>query len=177
VTGVPVRLAGVGEKIEGLEVFDPGRMAARILGMGDVLGLIETAEQSFDQEEAARLEQAVQKKRFTLEDFAASLRQVRKMGPLEQVIGMLPGVKLPEGVEVDSKQFVRMEAIIGSMTRQERRDHKILNGSRRKRIAKGSGTSVQEVNRLLKQFMEMQKMMKALGPKPGKARLKRLLGR
>lgn len=177
VTGVPIRFAGVGEKSDGLEVFDPSRMAGRILGMGDVLGLIETAEKAFDADEAEKLQKAVQKKRFTLEDFGSTLKQMRRMGPLDQVLGMIPGVKLPENAEVDTKQVARMEAIINSMTRRERTDHRILNGSRRKRIAKGSGTSVQEVNRLIKQYLEMQKMMKVLGGKPGKGRMKRLLGR
>jgi signal recognition particle subunit SRP54 len=175
-TGVAVRFAGVGEKVEGLERFDPDRMAGRILGMGDVLGLIERAEEAIDQEQAAELEQAIKARQFTLEDFGTSLRQVRRLGPLDQVLGMIPGMKLPQDVEVDSKQFTRMEAIISSMTPQERADHRLLNGSRRRRIARGSGTSVQDVNRLVKQYLEMQKMMKALGPKPGKARLRRLFG-
>ncbi len=177
VTGVPVRFAGVGEKTDALEPFDPSRMAGRILGMGDVLGLIEKAEEAFDREEAERLEKAVRRRQFTLEDFRATLRQLRKMGPLEQVLGMIPGVRLPEDAEVDTRQIARMEAIINSMTAQERRNHRILNGSRRRRIARGSGTTVQEVNRLLKQFLDMQKMMKKLGGAPGKNRLRRLLGR
>jgi len=177
VTGVPVRFAGVGEKVDAIEPFDPSRMAGRILGMGDVLGLIEKAEEAFDREEAERLEKAVRRRQFTLEDFRTTLRQLRKMGPLEQVLGMIPGVKLPEDAEVDTRQIARMEAIINSMTAEERRNHRILNGSRRKRIARGSGTSVQEVNRLLKQFLDMQKMMKKLGGAPGKNRLRRLLGR
>jgi signal recognition particle subunit SRP54 len=176
VTGLPVRFAGVGEKIDGIEPFDAGRMANRILGMGDVLGLIEKAEQTFDQKEAERLEKSLKKKRFTLEDFQASLRQIRKMGPLDQIAGMLPGVKLPQDAQVDSGQIKRFEAIIGSMTPVERRDHRVLNGSRRKRIARGSGTSVQEVNRLVKQFVQMQKMMKKFGRGGSRRELKRMFG-
>ncbi len=177
VTGVPVRFAGVSERIDGLEAFDPSRMAGRILGMGDVLGLIEKAEGAFDVEEAEKLERAIRKQQFTLQEFRDTLRQVRKMGPLESVMGMIPGVKLPQNAEFDPKAVVRLEAIIDSMTPRERRDHRIIDGSRRKRIARGSGTSVQEVNRLLKQFMEMSKLMKAFGGAPGKARMRRLFGR
>ncbi len=176
VTGVPIRFAGVGEKVEALEPFDAGRMAGRILGMGDVLGLIETAEKAFDQKQAERIEKALRSKRFTLEDFRATLNQIRRMGPLEQVLSMVPGVKLPAGADVDGRQLVRFEAIINSMTPSERADHRVLNGSRRKRIARGSGTSVQDVNRLIKQYLEMQKLMKALGGKGKGGRMRRLLG-
>jgi signal recognition particle subunit SRP54 len=176
VTGLPVRFAGVGEKIDGIEPFDAGRMASRILGMGDVLGLIEKAEQAFDEKEAERLEKSLKKKRFTLEDFQASLRQIRKMGPLDQIAGMMPGVTLPRDAQVDTGQIKRFEAIIGSMTPRERRDHRVLNGSRRKRIARGSGTSVQEVNRLIKQFVQMQKMMKKFGRGGSRRELKRMFG-
>ncbi|MCE5248411.1 MAG: signal recognition particle protein [Candidatus Polarisedimenticolia bacterium] len=177
VTGVPVRFAGVGEKSDALELFDPARMAGRILGMGDVLGLIEKAEQAFDLAEAEKLSKALRRSQFTLEQFRDTLRQMRKLGPLESLLGMIPGVKLPAGAEVDPKVTVRLEAIINSMTAAERRDHRLIDGSRRKRIARGSGTSVQEVNRLLKQFMEMQKLMKAFGGGSNKDRMRRLLGR
>jgi signal recognition particle subunit SRP54 len=176
VTGLPVRFAGIGEKIDGIEPFDADRMASRILGMGDVLGLIEKAEQAFDEKEAERLEKSLKKKRFTLEDFQSSLRQIRKMGPLDQIAGMLPGVTLPQDAQVDTGQIRRFEAIIGSMTPRERRDHRVLNGSRRKRIARGSGTSVQEVNRLIKQFVQMQKMMKKFGRGGSRRELKRMFG-
>jgi signal recognition particle subunit SRP54 len=176
VTGLPIRFAGVGEKIDGIELFDASRMAGRILGMGDVLGLIEKAEEAFDEKEAERLEKSLKKKRFTLEDFHSSLRQIRKMGPLDQIAGLVPGMKLPQDAQVDTGQIKRFEAIISSMTPSERRDHRVLNGSRRKRIARGSGTSVQEVNRLVKQFVQMQKMMKKLGGSGSRRELKRMFG-
>ncbi|MDQ7006832.1 MAG: signal recognition particle protein [Acidobacteriota bacterium] len=177
VTGLAIRFAGIGEKLDGLELFDPGRMAGRILGMGDVLGLIEKAEKAFDEKQARQFEQSIKSKRFTLVEFRDTLRQLRRMGPLDQLLGMIPGMRLPRGVEVDSKQLVRLEAIIDSMTPAERRDHKLLNGSRRKRIARGSGTSVPEINRLIKQFVQMQKMMKKMSRSPGRPSLGRLLGR
>lgn len=177
VTGVPVRFAGTGEKNDALEVFDPSRMAGRILGMGDMLGLIEKAEESFDQEKAEKLARSLRRRQFTLEEFRDTLRQVRKMGPLEQIMGMIPGLKMNPQAEVDPGRMIRLEAIIDSMTPRERRDHRILNGSRRRRIARGSGTSVQEVNRLVKQFMEMQRLMKTLGGTPSKDSLRRLFGR
>ncbi len=177
VTGVPVRFAGIGEKADALEAFDPERMAGRILGMGDVLGLIEKAEESFDLESAKKLEQSLRKRHFSLEQFRDTMRQVRRMGPLETVIGMIPGVRLPADAEFDTRRVVRMEAIVDSMTVAERRDHRILNGSRRKRIARGSGTSVQEVNQLLKQYLEMRKLFQQMGSAPGKGQLRRLLGR
>jgi signal recognition particle subunit SRP54 len=177
VTGVPVRFAGVSEKPDGLELFDPNRMAGRILGMGDVLGLIEKAEVAFDADEAEKLQKALRRNQFSLENFRDTLRQMRKLGPLESLMGMIPGLRLPVNAEVDPKAVGRMEAIINSMTPRERRDHRVIDGSRRKRIAKGSGTSVQDVNRLLKQYMEMHKMMKALGGgMPDKGKLRRLLG-
>lgn len=177
VTGLPIRFAGIGEKLEGLEPFDASRMAGRILGMGDVLGLIEKAEEAFDEKEARKLEKSLKKNRFTLEEFQSSLRQIRKMGPLDQIVGMIPGAQLPSGAEVDTGQLKRFEAIISSMTLHERRDHKVLNGSRRKRIARGSGTSVQEVNRLVKQFVQMQKLMKKFGQAGSRRELKRMFGR
>lgn len=177
VTGVPVRFAGVGEKADALEAFDPERMAGRILGMGDVLGLIEKAEESFDLESAKKLEQSLRKRQFTLEQFRDTMKQVRRMGPLESVIGMIPGVRLPADTEIDTRRVVRMEAIVDSMTTAERRDHRIINGARRKRIARGSGTSVQEVNQLLKQYLEMRKLFQQMGSAPGKGQLRRLLSR
>ena len=166
VVGVPIAFVGSGERLEDLEPFHPDRVVSRVLGMGDVLSLIERAEKVIDQNEAAKLEQKLRANEFTLEDFRDQLRTIRKMGPLEQIMGMLPGmgnIKALAENKPDEKQLGRIEAIIGSMTPEERRKQHIINGARRKRIAKGSGTSVEEVNRLLKQFVQMQKMMKQLG--------------
>jgi len=165
VTGQSIKFIGTGEKIDALEQFHPDRMAGRILGMGDVLSLIEKAEQSVDQEEAQELAEKLRKDEFTLEDFRDQLRQIRKMGPLDQLLGMLPNMGPLRGVSnlgVDEKELVHIEAIIDSMTPAERSHHHILNGSRRKRIARGSGRPVQEINRLLKQYVDMRKMMKSL---------------
>ena len=160
VVGVPIAFVGSGERLEDLEVFHPDRVVSRVLGMGDVLSLIEKAEQAIDVEDAARLEEKLRNDAFTLEDFRDQLRTIRKMGPLESIIGMIPGMsnikELAEN-KPDEKQLGRVEAIISSMTDIERRNHQVINGSRRKRIARGSGTSVEEVNRLLKQFIEMRK--------------------
>jgi signal recognition particle subunit SRP54 len=153
----------MGEKLEALEPFHPDRMASRILGMGDVLSLIEKAESSFNLEQAKAMEKKLRKEEFTLDDFLEQLQQVRKLGSLDQILGMLPGMgnlKKLQNMEIDEKQLKYTEAIIQSMTRKERRNPAILNGSRRKRIAMGSGTRVQDVNRLLKQFDEAKKMMK-----------------
>ena len=166
VVGVPIAFVGSGERLEDLEPFHPERFVSRVLGMGDVLSLIEKAEAAIDEEDAERLEEKIRANEFTLEDFRDQLETVRKMGPLEQIVGMLPGVgniKTLAGNEPDEKGIVRVEAIINSMTTEERRKQHIINGSRRKRIAKGSGTSVEEVNRLLKQFVQMQKMLKQFG--------------
>ncbi|HEU4963050.1 MAG TPA: signal recognition particle protein [Bacilli bacterium] len=163
VTGTPIKFAGIGEKIDAIEPFHPDRMASRILGMGDVLTLIEKAQATVDQEKALEMERKMRNNDFTLEDFLDQLQQIKKLGPLDQIMGMLPGmnkIKGMQNVNVDDKQIGRVEAIIRSMTPQERENPKVMNASRRQRIAKGSGTSVQEVNRLLKQFTEMQKMMK-----------------
>jgi signal recognition particle subunit SRP54 len=165
VTGTPIKFVGVGEKLDALEVFHPDRMASRILGMGDVLGLVERAQEAFDAKEAATLEKKLKSQRFTLEDFRQQLRQVRGMGPLEQLVGMIPGLSRVKGLPdagAQEREFRRIEAIIDSMTSGERERPEILNGSRRKRIAAGSGTSVAEVNRLLKQFADMQKMIRQL---------------
>jgi signal recognition particle subunit SRP54 len=173
VVGVPIAFIGSGERLEDLEPFHPDRVVSRVLGMGDVLSLIERAEAAIDQEDAARLEQKIRANEFTLEDFRDQLKTIRKMGPLEQILGMLPGMgnlKALSDNKPDEKQLGRIEAIIGSMTPDERRKQHIINGSRRKRIAKGSGTSVEEVNRLLKQFVQMQKMLKSLGGMAGLAR-------
>src|SRR5918995_3258514 len=176
VVGVPIAFVGSGERLEDLEVFHPDRVVSRVLGMGDVLSLIEKAEQVIDVEDAARLEEKLRNDAFTLEDFRDQLRTIRKMGPLESIIGMIPGMgnikELAEN-KPDEKQLGRVEAIISSMTDIERRNHQVINGSRRKRIAKGSGTSVEEVNRLLKQFVEMRKMLKSLGVSGGGGKKKR----
>ena len=166
VTEVPIKFLGTGEKTDALEVFHPDRLASRILGMGDVLTLIERAEAAFDQRQAERLERKLREASFDLEDFLDQLQQVRQMGPLSQVLDLVPGLgRLAQGVtpEVTDRQFRRIEAIILSMTPEERRSPRILNSSRKRRIAHGSGTTVQEVNTLLKQFWQMQRIMKQLG--------------
>jgi signal recognition particle subunit SRP54 len=170
VVGVPIAFVGSGETMSDLEPFHPERVVSRVLGMGDVLSLIERAEAAIDVEDAEKLEEKLRANEFTLEDFRDQLRTIKKMGPLEQIMGMLPGMgnlKALAANTPDEKQLARVEAIIGSMTPDERRRQHIINGSRRKRIAKGSGTSVEEVNRLLKQFVQMQKMLKSLGGMAG----------
>jgi len=170
VTGKPVKLIGVGEKIEFLEAFHPERMASRILGMGDVVSLVEKAQEAVDMEEALKLEEKLKKDSFSFEDLKNQIRQIKKMGPLENILGMIPGLgKQMKGVNVDNRAFAKVEAIINSMTVQERRNYVILSGSRKKRIADGSGTTVADVNRLLKQYMEMKKMLKRF--KSGKLRM------
>jgi signal recognition particle subunit SRP54 len=170
VVGVPIAFTGSGERLEDLEPFHAERLVSRLLGMGDVLSLIEKAEQAIDRDEAERLEEKIRLDDFTLEDFREQLRTIKKMGPLEQIVGMLPGMgnlkQLAEN-RPDDRQLARVEAIISSMTAEERRNYKIVNGSRRKRIARGSGSTVEEVNRLLRQFTEMRKMIKALGGMAG----------
>ena len=165
VTGAPIKFIGIGEKLDALEVFHPDRMASRILGMGDVLGLVEKAEKVVDAKQAAALQKKIKAQSFTLEDFRDQLRQVRGMGPLDQLIGMIPGLSrvknLPD-TDTQEQELKRVEAIIDSMTPTERQRPEILNGKRRKRIADGSGTTVADVNRLLKQFADMQKMMRQL---------------
>jgi signal recognition particle subunit SRP54 len=165
VTGTPVKFIGVGEKYEALEVFHPERLAGRILGMGDVLSLIEKAEEAVDEQQAEEMLQKIRRDEFTLDDFRQQLRQIRKLGPLEQLLGMLPQIGPFKGVKdvhVDEKQLAHFEAIINSMTPRERLHYKIINGSRRKRIAKGSGRPVSEVNRLVKQYIQARKMMKKM---------------
>jgi len=166
VTGVPIKFLGTGEKMDGLEPFHPDRMASRILGMGDVLTLIERAEAAFDQEQARRIEERILRAEFDLEDFLEQLRQVRRLGSVSQILELIPGAgRLAGAVEPEEaeRQLKRVEAIVLSMTPQERRNPRILNGSRKRRIARGSGTTVQEVNALLSQFRQMQRMMKQLG--------------
>jgi signal recognition particle subunit SRP54 len=164
VTGKPLKFVGVGEKLEALEPFHPDRMASRILGMGDVLSFIEKAQEHVDQDEAQKLAKKLKKNSFDLDDFRSQLKQVKKLGGIEQIMGMIPGMgrmKLPDA-QVNEKDLTKVDAIISSMTPKERSDYTIINGSRRARIAKGSGAQVQDVNRLLKQFAEMRKMMKAV---------------
>ena len=166
VVGVPIAFVGLGEQLDDLELFQPDRIVSRLLGMGDVLSLIERAEAAIDHDDAARLEQKLRGEDFTLDDFRAQLKTLRKMGPLEQVLGMLPGMgnlKQLGGVQPDTAQMTRVEAIISSMTAAERRNYKVIDGSRRRRIARGSGTRVEDINRLLRQFMQMRKMVKAVG--------------
>lgn len=163
VTGCPIKFVGMGEKLDLLEPFHPDRMASRILGMGDVLTLIEKAQANVDEEKARELEKKIRKAEFTFEDFLDQLEQLKKMGPLEDVLGMIPGMNKVKGLKnmkVDDKQLSHVEAIIHSMTKQEKEHPEILNASRRRRIAQGSGTTIQDVNRLLKQFEDMKKMMK-----------------
>ena len=163
VTGTPIKFVGVGEKLEALEVFHPDRMASRILGMGDVLSLVEKAQAAFDAERAQAVERKLRTDSFTLEDFREQLGQVQQMGPLDQLLGMIPGLKTLRGdgdIDPEARELKRMSAIIDSMTPRERRHPALIDGSRRKRIAAGSGTTVSDVNRLLKQFAQTQKMMK-----------------
>ncbi len=174
VVGVPIAFVGSGERLQDLEPFHPDRVVSRVLGMGDVLSLIEKAEEAVSLEDAEKLEKKIRLDDFTLEDFRDQLRTIKKMGPLEQILGMLPGMggmkELAANREkIDDKQLDRVEAIINSMTPKERRNHQLINGSRRKRIAKGSGSSVEEINRLLKQFVQMKKMLKAMGGMAGLA--------
>lgn len=176
VTNTPIKFAGMGEKVDQLEPFHPERMASRILGMGDVLTLIEKAQANVDEEKARELERKMRTMDFTFDDFLEQLDQVKSMGPLDEILGMMPGMNKVKGMknlQVDDKQIGRVEAIVRSMTKQEKQDPSVINASRRRRIAKGSGTSIQDVNRLLKQFEDMKKMMKQMtnmgkGKKKGK---------
>ncbi|MDQ3488987.1 MAG: signal recognition particle protein [Acidobacteriota bacterium] len=181
VVGVPVAFVGSGERLQDLEPFHPDRVVSRVLGMGDVLSLIEKAEEAVSVEDAQKLEEKIRKNAFTLEDFRDQLRTIKKMGPIEQILGMLPGMgNLKEMTaargQVDDKQLGRVEAMINSMTAKERNNHQLINGQRRKRIAKGSGTSVEDVNKLLKQFVQMQKMLKQLGGMVGLGKKKGGMG-
>jgi len=176
VTGAPVKFIGIGEKYDALEPFYPDRIISRILGMGDVMSLIEKAELAIDHKKAAELERKLREEDFTLEDFRDQLRQVRKMGPLEQLVGMLPKVgpfaNMPKDAQVDEKRLKLVEAIINSMTNAERDDHSLIDGKRRKRIAAGSGTSVQDVNMLLRQFLQMRKMIKQYGAMASRGKMR-----
>lgn len=167
VTGRPIKFAATGEKLSDIEVFHPDRMAQRILGMGDVLSIIEKAEESFDLEEAEKIEKQLKKKEFDLDDYLTQLRQIKKMGSFSSLLKMIPGVNQLKDVKIDDKEFVRIEAMICSMTKAERKNPKLLNGSRRVRIAKGSGTSVQEINKFMKSFEMTQKMMKQMQSNKG----------
>src|ERR1700691_3467322 len=167
VTGAPVKFVGVGEKYDALEPFFPDRIVSRILGMGDVLGLIEKAEKTMDAKKTREMERKLRENDFTLQDFRDQLQQIRKMGSLEQLMGMMPKIgpfaKIPKDVSVDEGRLKSIEAIINSMTAAERTDHNLIDGKRRKRIARGSGTSVQQVNQVLKQYSDMRRMMKQYG--------------
>jgi signal recognition particle subunit SRP54 len=178
VTGKPIKFLGVGEKLDALELFHPDRMASRILGMGDVLSLIEKAQETFTREQAEETQKRLQSNTFTLEDFRAQLGQVTKLGSLDQILGMLPGgQKLKGAVEgqVPEREMKRVAAIIDSMTLRERRDHTLINGSRKKRIARGSGTNVMEVNRLIKQYLSARKIAKVMSGAGGRRQLAQLL--
>jgi signal recognition particle subunit SRP54 len=173
VIGKPIKFLGVGEKLDALEVFHPDRLASRILGMGDVLTLIEKAEAAFDEDQVKALEKKIREEAFTLADFREQIRQMQKMGSIESLIEMIPGMKKLKALKdakPDGRELKKVEAIINSMTPAERQDHTIINGSRRRRIAKGSGTTVEEVNRLLKNFAMTQKMMKQMGKAAKKGR-------
>lgn len=167
VTGKPIKYIGVGEKIEMLEIFHPDRIASRILGMGDTLSLIEQAQKAYDSKEAGRLQERFLKEIFTFEDLKDQMKKIRSMGSLESLLNMIPGMSRVKNVRVDDREFVRIEAIINSMTQQERRNHRIIDGSRRRRIASGSGTTVADVNRVIKQYIEMKKMLKMIKGKKG----------
>jgi signal recognition particle subunit SRP54 len=178
VTGAPVKFVGLGEKYDALEGFYPERIVSRVLGMGDLMSLIERAEQAVDKKAALELERKLQKEEFTLEDFRDQLKQIKKMGPLEQLVDMLPKMgplqNLPKDAKVDEGKLKQVEAIINSMTNEERRDHNVIDGKRRKRIAKGSGTTVQDVNQVLKQYLQMRTMMKQYGAMAARAKMKGL---
>ncbi len=162
VTGRPIKFAATGEKLSDIEEFHPDRMSSRILGMGDVLSIIEKAEETFNEEEAIKLEQQLRKKEFDLDDYLAQIKQVKKMGSFSSILKMIPGMANIKDLKVDDKEFVRIESMINSMTKEERRNPKLLNGSRRVRIAKGSGTTVQQINQFMKTFEMTQKMMKKM---------------
>ena len=173
VTGKPIKFAATGEKLSDIEIFHPERMASRILGMGDILSVIEKAEEAFDQEQAEKLEKQLRKREFDLDDYLAQIRQIKKMGSFSSLLKLIPGMNQLKDVKIDDKEFVKIEAIICSMTKEEKRDIRLLNGSRRQRIAKGSGTSVQEINKFIKSFEMTQKMMKKM--KSNKGGMKKLM--
>ena len=177
ITGKPIKFVGTGEKLDDLDVFHPERMASRILGMGDMLSLIEKAEKEFDEQTAIELEKKLRKNKFDLNDLLTNLQQVRKLGPMQDLLGMIPGLgKQAKDIEVDEKQFDRLQAIIQSMTPQEREKPDIINGSRKKRIAAGCGQQVEDVNRLLAQYRQMQKMFKQMNSKQSRRAMKRMGG-
>ncbi len=165
-TGKSIKFIGTGEKINNLELFHPDRIAGRILGKGDVISLVEKAQEAVDTDEILKTQKKILKNKFDLEDFLVQIRQIKRMGPLQNTMDMLPMGKSLKNNDVDEKQFVRTEAIILSMTPKERRNYRIINSSRRRRIAKGSGTKIQDVNRIIKQFENMQKMMKKIKNNP-----------
>ena len=173
VTGKPIKFAATGEKLSDIEIFHPDRMAQRILGMGDILSVIEKAEESFDLEQAEKLEKQLKKKELDLDDYLAQIRQVKKMGSFSSLLKMIPGMNQIKDLKVDDKEFAKIEAIICSMTKEEKRDTRLLNASRRQRIAKGSGTSVQDINKFIKSFEMTQKMMKKI--KSNKGGMKKML--
>ncbi len=172
VTGRPIKFAATGEKLSDIEVFHPERMASRILGMGDILSVIEKAEESFDLEQAEKLEKKLKKNKFDLDDYLTQIRQIKKMGSFSSLLKMIPGMNALKDVDIDDKEFVKIEAIICSMTKAEKRDTKLLNASRRQRIAKGSGTQIQDINKFIKSFEMTQKMMKKM--KSNKGSMKKL---
>ncbi len=176
VTDKPIKFIGVGEKIDMLEPFHPDRIASKILGMGDVLSLIEHAQKSFDEKEAESLQKKILGDSFTFDDLREQLKKIRSMGSIESLLGMIPGFSKLKNLKVDEKEFVRTEAIINSMTRHERANHNILNGSRRKRIAQGSGTTVADVNRVIKQYVELKKMLKMFKGSKGKMKMPNIFG-
>ena len=173
VTGKPIKFAATGEKLSDLEVFHPDRMASRILGMGDILSVIEKAEESFDLEQAEEMEKQLRKNEFDLDDYLKQIRQIKKMGSFSSLLKMIPGMNALKDVEIDDKEFVKIEAIICSMTKKEKRNTKLLNASRRQRIAKGSGTTVQDINKFIQSFEMTQKMMKKM--KNNKGGIKNLM--
>ncbi len=177
ITGKPIKFVGTGEKLEDLDVFHPDRMASRILGMGDMLSLIEKAEQEFDEQTALELEKKLRKNKFDLNDLLSNLQQVRKLGPMQDLLGMIPGLsKQAKDIEIDEREFDRIQAIIQSMTPEEREKPEIINGQRKKRIAAGCGQRVEDVNKLLAQFKQMQKMFKQMNSKQSRKALKRMAG-
>jgi len=167
VTGKPIKFIGTGEKIEMLEPFYPDRIASRILGMGDVISLIEQAQKTFDHKEAEKLQKTIMDDSFTFDDLREQLQKMRNMGPLENLINMIPGMNKIKNLDIDGRELVKVEAIISSMTKKEKRDHNIINGNRRRRIALGSGTTVPDVNRVIKQYIEIKKMLKMFKGKKG----------
>ena len=176
VVNKPIKFVGTGEKLDAIDQFHPSRMADRILGMGDIVSLVERAQEQYDEEEAKRLQKKIQKNQFDFNDFMSQIQQIKKMGNLKELASMIPGVgKAIKDIDIDDNAFKSIEAIINSMTPKERTNPEILNGSRRQRIAKGSGTNIQEVNRLLKQFDQTRKMMKMVtGSKMGKMMMPKL---